>query len=1287
MTRYFLRALVAAILVTGAQAGVALHYQLPTTGPLPRTYLVTLAITDPVRPGWLVCQPVRGQVRTVTAANAGRFEESWDGLDDNDMPVPAGRYGVRGIYAPAGTWRVDGEYHSVTPRFVGGPSCWLPSREQWATPEPFGGDPCGAPLADIDVAPGGTSVFYWQYLENGLNLPMFDLTRPVGLGQFLRAFGSGGAGGGSSVCTDGQSVWAFSTDGGPKYVYRADGQPFGTGRANRLNVLRPEGWVKGMACARDGGASFVYIAQAGRVRELPSPGGQASYVEAETDRVDKVSVQAGADGKLLGDVPLPYPRSVCARGGSLYVLHQGRPGCVVSVLHLVSGLPQSPPTAAIPVPGAKSPADLEVDDAGRLYVSDPDTNHVYQFDRAGRLTHTFGRLAAQAPGRYDRETFITPGKLATWRDAQGQDRLLVVEQDGPNRVTEWSADGRLLREFLPPQTKANDGWTVDPEHPELAYLMGQGGWLTRFRIDYERGPWQIDAVWPKVRELRRPVFIRQGGHAYLACKINSVVYRLDGDRWLLSAGIRPLGDKPSAGYAAWHDANGDGVDQPDELAPLAMPGQLLRYHGNNWLGDLSLIAPNQSGPDVWRLAPERFDAHGNPVFRAWTKVLTDPVFAARRAGTATALFGGNELADSFHSDWAQVDGSPERGYWVNARGGQSFSANDGAQYKISHYEPEGRGGYALRWRTGRAALGRLAQPGEIYGAIHINQPIGGLVSVVDNTRCGVLLYTEDGLYVDTLFPDGRRFPPDKHGVYPQPGEFFAGLVYADTARDRVCVGLGKVSPLLFEAEGWTPKGNPTRRIEQIDAAVTLSADAIASPPEIALAVRGGAGAARLARFAPATGGADMTGSLAGWEACEPIRFAADAEHSVEVRLLYDPDHLYLRWQARLGATFEPKALAPIERLFTHDRLADTLSFYVQGDPQAKPLGAAAGRPGDVRLVFGVCRDGEATRPVALALHAQAPPGTVARPQTYRTPVGQAAFGHVGELTTARLSWQRDADGRGFVLTAAIPRAALPGLPPLGPAVRTTVNFEATFAGHNKFWWSNADGSASRETYDEPSEARLYPGAWAPAQFRGLGGGLVLRQWQVCGPFGGPGAEKLTNDPNGPMPGTDRDWKQATRDFCEAGAYPPDDHVDLGTVFRGPLISGYWGAPGELRWRPATVADLDTRVVCGGGGQVWYGATWLQVPSDCTLQAEFEGHEMTPLRWWLNDQRIQVGTDQPATGAARRTATGTLNLRAGWNEIRFRGYCYGYPPFRAGLVLLGPEDKLWGVRTSAAPPAR
>ncbi len=1292
LARYFVVSafLVVAVVNTALEAenpspaGVTVGYRLPTDGTLPKTYRVTLAITDPKNADWIVSTFVAGESRTVTAENQGQFTETWDGLDDNFMPVPPGTYGIRGISMPATKWPVDGEYHSIVPRFAGGPSCWLPSPQQWDRPEPFGGDPCGSPLADVDVAPGGIAVFYWNYLENGLNQPMFDLNKPVGIGQFLRAFDSGGAGGGTSTCTDGQSVWSFSTDGGPKYVYRADGKPFGTGRANRLNVYRPDGWVKAMACYRDAaaGKSYVYVAQGGRILETTRwPG----YIESETDRVDKITVHDGQDGRILAELPVKGPLGMAARTGTLYVLCRGDDGqWAVSQTAIHAGVPRAAMQRTFIVPDSVKPFDLEVDSHGRFYVSDPAANKVYQFDRNGKITRTYGRRAAQQSGAYDPETFISPGKLAVWTDAKGDDRLLVVDDGGPNRVSEWSADGRLLREFVPPQTRANDGWTVDPDHPEHVYIAGQKDWLLRFKVDYERHTWTIDAVWPEVSDLRRPVFIRRNGLCYLACRLTSTVYRLDGQRWVPSAKVLREGPPGKSQYFAWHDANGDGQVQADEKIPLAMPGTLLRYHGNNWLADLSLVSPNLSGPDVWRLAPAEFDARGNPVFRHWQKVLTDPVFAARRAGTATALFGGNELAESYDSDWAQVDGSVDEGFYINARGGRSFSANEGAQYKVSRYVPDGHGGYRIAWRIGRAALQRLAQPGEIYGTIHVYKPINGILSVVDQSRCGVLLYTDDGLYIDCVFPDGRRFSPANYGVYPQPSEFFAGFVYPNRSNGKVYFGMGKVSPMLYEAVGWSLLQNPVRRIAELQKTVTISADRIAAPPEIALAVRGGAGTAKVARFAPAIGGVDLGGTMRGWESCAPVRFAADKDRTVEARLCYDVDRLYVRWHARLGTKIDWKPLRPIDRLFAHDRLADTLSLYLQCKLDAQPGGPAGGRAGDVRIVFGVFNDGATPRPVALGMYPQAPQGVTPSPATYRTPVNRTDFGHVGLLPGAKLHWAPDPDEKGFVLTAAVPRSDLPGLPTLRGGLQTSINFEATLAGHNKFWWSNADGSASRETYDEPTEAGLYPGAWATAQFLGLKGGVIVRNWRICGPFGGPGFERLTADPMGPMPGTNKDWKQATHDLCEAAAYPPDKKVDLNAIYRGKSIAGYWGRPAEIGWRKATIEDLDTRVKCGTGGQVYYGASWLHVPNDTPLEFKFQGHPMTTLRWFLNGRPLETGAYREETGTGRMVASRNLMLPAGWNEVRFRGYCAGYPPFCAGLVLAGSEDKLWTVRLADTP---
>ncbi|HEY0074129.1 MAG TPA: hypothetical protein VGB77_08515 [Abditibacteriaceae bacterium] len=1271
----------------GADNGAAIGYQLPTSGPLPQTYRVTLAIVDAKNPDWIISQFACGVARTVTTENKGRFAETWDGLDDNFMPVPPGEYAVKGIFMPARKWAVDNEWHSITPRFAGGASTWLPSPEQTDKREPFGGDPTGQPLRDVAVGPNGVAVFYYQYLENGLGAPMIDLKKPAGYDQFVRAFPSGGAAGGTSATTDGETVWGFSTDGGPKFVYRADGKSFGKSEgANRSNAYLPTGWVTAMASARGANNKpLVFIAQRGKI----IPNGNRDFQESATEFVNKVTVHDGENGTILRELAVPHPQGLAGRNQKLYVLHRQSEAASSDFAISETEINGSAWRRVFTVPQKIRPFDLEVDSQGRFYLSDEEANKVFQLDVTGKVTQTFGRLSAQKPGAYDRETLMAPGKLATWKDAQGNDRLLIIENAGPNRVSEWSPQGKLLREFLSLQTKANDGYAVDPDNPQHIYIPGHEGWLTRFNVDYQKRTWTVDAVWPNVGndeqspQLHKPQLIRTNGRTYLAGGRSFNVYRLAGDKWLLSAAILKKREGNKQSYALWHDANGNGrVDEAP--TPMQLPGAMLRYHGENWLDDLSLVALDGSSPHIWRLVPQGFDAHGNPIFKEWKKLLTDPVFMARTAGTADAVHGGNELAQTFSSDWAQADGSLKEGFWVQARGGKSFSANEGAQYKISRYVPDGKGAYQLTWRTGRAALQGTAKPGEMYGAMRIRRPLNGLLSVIDQSRCGVLLYTTEGLYVDTIFPDGRRVA--NAGLYPQPGEFFSGSIFPNRDNGKIYFAMGKYTPLLFEAQGWSLKENPVRPLTTLPKSVMISAAQIALPPEIALSLRGGAGGAKIARWMPALGQPAFDGSLNGWESAEPITFSSDEKQSVEVRALYRPDALLLRWHARLAQKFAPRDLPPLSRIFTHDQKADTLSFYLQGDVNTKPNiksgGAREGRPGDARFVFGLFKNGNEIQPVGLALYPSWPLPN-AQPQVYRTPVGQAAFAHAGPVEGAKLAHKIDEDGQGFVLIAEIPRAAVPALPLLAGGLKTQVNFSATFGGHNKFWWANSDGSANRETFDEPSEAHFYPGSWAPAQWLGLDKGVTVQHWQICGPFGGPGAEKFKHDPNGKITGTDKEMKQAVREFYEAAAYPPDTgQVDLQAVYQGEMVRGYWNDPGKVKWKTASIADLDTRVILGGA-QVWYGATWIYAPQAMELEFQFQSHPMTYLRWFLNGERIAVDDYKEMEGT-RRVASKKLRLRAGWNQVFFRGYAIGYPPFRAGLVLQGDEAKLWQLRLSSTP---
>ena len=164
---------------------------------------------------------------------------------------------------------------------------------------------------------------------------------------------------------------------------------------------------------------------------------------------------------------------------------------------------------------------------------------------------------------------------------------------------------KLLREFHSLQTKANDGYAIDPANPDHLYIAGQQNWLTRYKVDYAKGTFTVNAVWPNVGEdpvaphLDHPQFIRVDGRAYLACGRSYNIYRLDGERWKLSAAlIRKRDAKSKLTVSSWHDANDDGKVSEDECAPLDSPGQFFTYHGSQWLDDLSMVAINQGGRDV-----------------------------------------------------------------------------------------------------------------------------------------------------------------------------------------------------------------------------------------------------------------------------------------------------------------------------------------------------------------------------------------------------------------------------------------------------------------------------------------------------------------------------------------------------------------------------------------------------------------------------------------------------------------------------------------------------------------
>jgi hypothetical protein len=146
-------------------------------------------------------------------------------------------------------------------------------------------------------------------------------------------------------------------------------------------------------------------------------------------------------------------------------------------------------------------------------------------------------------------------------------------------------------------------------------------------------------------------------------------------------------------------------------------------------------------------------------------------------------------------------------------------------------------------------------------------------------------------------------------------------------------------------------------------------------------------------------------------------------------------------------------------------------------------------------------------------------------------------------------------------------------------------------------------------------------------------------------------------------------------------------LDLAAVYQGDLVQGYWKNPGKVTWKAAEIAELDTRVVLGSGSQVWFGATWIYAPVETPLEFEFQGHRMTPLRWFLNGQKLDVPEKAyvDSKNLHRMTVSRPVTLKAGWNQVFFRGYNVGYAPFKVGVVLKAPDEKLWPLRFSDVKP--
>jgi hypothetical protein len=1305
------------------EKGVKFFYKLPYEKGKKEYFRVTIAIVDKENPSWIISQPVAGKLVEVNDENKGEFFDIWDGLDDNFMPVPPGKYKIKGIYMPAKEWKIPGtdkyEYHTLIPRYVGGVGdSFSPKKNEdekfpWIHGAGFGY------FNSIYISQDGIASLYHNYIENATNPFLLDLNREIGYEQIIKSFGSWGAAGGWATATDGEIVWCVCDNGGIQFVYRADGKKFGNGKARyRNDVYIPKGDVYDIACYKDEKKNIRYLYLSVEFNPPKKFYYNHNYNKNATEG-NYLLIIDGEKADEIAKIDILHPREIKYYNGKIYCMHVNEKGNMeICSIELKDGIPEGKWNKFFEIKDIKNPSSFAVDEKENFYICDIEANNVYKLSSSGKILKKFGKDEKQKDGIYDHYIFMSPSKLFLWKDKNGKERLVVIEKDGPYRISEWDINGNLIREWFSPQFSADIGYCADPEEPEYIYCTVSepynGYGLVRYKIDYETGKWNVDAFWPNICNYYnefpggnfRPKIIHYNKNTYLCFsrivhnRYGIIIYRKDGNNWIPSAGLiskgtenknDPLKERWFKEFYWWSDKNGNGKLEEEEYInnPAKLPS-FLHYWGETFLDDLTLTWFTED--EIWAIKPREFDKFGNPVYNGddWKKIIEDPVLKARKKGNPPLLFGGNELSDKFPGDWQSVDGSFEEGFYINARGGKSFSANIGTQYKISYYQPDGKGNYVLKWRVGRCvfATGRkIAKLGEIYGTIFITKPVYGLLGVHDSCAGLYHVFTSEGLYVDTLFVDSFKYGLNG-GVYFLGGENFSGYHYLNKKNGKVYVAMTTNQPCkIFEIENW--KEGIIKPLEIVNDEIEISAPQIYSPPEMALELRKESGNFKIVQFYPSNPSFDF--SMSGWEGGTKIFFKGDEKNYVEIIPRYNKENIFLRIHTRFSKKFELKDINPVERIFTHDRQAETVSFYFQSDPEAKGKNPD-GREGDVRIIFGVFRENNKVRPVAVGVYPKYYGKENANPVSYISPVGKVNFEHAGELKNVEMKYKIDDDGNGFIILARIPVDVFKdSLPPakksklekFGSEIKTLVNFEATFGGHTKFWWANSDGSASIETYDEPSEARFYPGSWTIAEFINISP-LVIRTWNIIGPFGFSGLDKI------PEPESYQSRRQICYTFSNT-KYPPEEKIDLSATYKGEITNTRRGEK-EIKWLNVELEDkiIDFNKLIPNAEKenesVYYCLTYIYSPKETYLKFIIEdGYGHHGIRGYLNDEKLPVkkGTENPYELKYRIDTDNPFRINKGLNRLLLR-YDHIWGEKKLCVKIDGNEEDLWELKISAFP---
>ncbi|MFM7293065.1 MAG: hypothetical protein ACKO6B_17795, partial [Planctomycetia bacterium] len=564
--------------------------------------------------------------------------------------------------------------------------------------------------------------------------------------------------------------------------------------------------------------------------------------------------------------------------------------------------------------GLDGAAGVTTDDEGRLYVSlQGKTQQVQVFSAEGKPAGAIGRAGGRpAVGPFVRDGVLNPTGLVV--DKQG--KLWVAEaNETPKRFSVWQAragadrkEGAFVKEFFGPTHYGASGGAINPRDPNV--MAGEG---CEWRIDPKTG--RDECLGAFDTHLASAAIYAEGGNGMLylvtatlgnhdPIRRVTIRERLGDGTFALRGTITALPTEKKTLF--WADANGDGAEQPDELATFPEPLTMAGYLGwsLNMNGDLTLYANGRQ----FKVA--EFTKCGAPRYDV--------------AGARTiAGFGGGALSTPDNRRLVAVDE-------------KFFTCFDLASGKPLWKYPSTFSGVHGSHQAPPPEVGLIRGAFGLVGNAQLPTPAGGIWGVNGNIGEWHLL-TEEGFYLTRLFQgDGFKIQwPDQavpgavlDNVPPGlGGEDFGGSM-RQGADGKVYIQAGKTALWNVEVTG----------LDTIQALsggkLTIGGDDVKlaqSFREKQLQSLEGNKKYPVKKATVAFTG-NLDADFKGLDAAQKPAFEKQAGSRVRVAMARDDATLYIGWEVQDESPWVNGADAP-EFLYAR---GDTVDLQLGTDPAADP---------------------------------------------------------------------------------------------------------------------------------------------------------------------------------------------------------------------------------------------------------------------------------------------------------------------------------------------------------------